>query len=93
LAFTGLQSSNHLLAAAVLVRFWRFRWGLLDPFPDMAFFDETFDGFGTDSLTRLLLHRLDDFLDVFGGVVEILIHFLLLFSIEDRRTSATGTII
>ena len=37
----------------------------------MAFFDETFDGFGTDALLRLLLHRLDDFLDVFGGVVKL----------------------
>ncbi len=59
----------------------------------MAFFDETFDGFGTDALLRLLLHRLDDFLDVFGGVVEILIDFLLLFCIEDGRAAAPGTII
>ena len=49
------------------------RWGLLDPFPDMAFFDEPFYGFGTDAFTRLVLHRLDDFLDIFGEVVEILL--------------------
>lgn len=59
----------------------------------MAFFDETFDGFGTDALLRLLRHRLDDFLDIFGRVVEILIDFLLLFRSEDRRAPAPGTII
>jgi hypothetical protein len=59
----------------------------------MAFFDETFDGFGTDALLRLLLHCLDDFLDVFGGVVELRIDFLLLFRIEDGRTTAPGTLI
>ena len=93
LAFTGVHASNDLLAAAVLVRFWRWRRGLLEPVPDRAFFDETFDGFGTDALPRLLLHRLDDLLDVFGGVVEILIHCLLLFSSAERRTSATRTIL
>ena len=92
-AFTGVQARNPLLAPALLVRFWRLRRGLLDAFPAMAFFDEPCDRFGTDALTRLLLHGFDDFLDVFGRVVEIRIHFLLLFSIQDRRTSAPGTII
>jgi hypothetical protein len=75
------------------VRFWRFRRRLLDAFPDRAFFDEPFDGFGTDALPCLLLHRLDDFLDVFGGVIEIRRDGLLLFSREDRRASAAGTIL
>jgi hypothetical protein len=59
----------------------------------MAFFDEAFDRFGPDALPRLLFHRLDDFLDVFGGGVEILMDFLLLFGIEDGRAAAPGTIL
>ena len=93
MAFTGLQSRDHPLTTVVLLRFGRWRWGLLDPFPDMAFFHETFDSFSTDALACLLLHRLHDFPDVFGGGVEILIHLLLLFSMKDGRTSVPGTIL
>src|SRR4029434_3916535 len=91
--FTGLQARNHLLFTAVLLRFWRLRRGLLEAFPAMAFFDEPFDGFGTDALARLLFHCVVDFREVFGRVVEIRIHLWLLFSIQDPWTAAAGTII
>ena len=93
LACPGLQARHHRLAPVVLVRFGRLRRSFLDPFPAMAFFAEAFDGCGTDALARLLRHRFDDLLNVFRGVVEILIHFLLLFSREESRTAAPGTII
>src|SRR5207244_3880399 len=93
LAFTGLQACDHLLATAVLVRCWRLRRGPLNAFPDVAFFDQTFDGFGTHAFARLLLHRLDDFLDIFEGVVEILVHCFVLFVRDDRSTSTQWTCI
>jgi hypothetical protein len=93
LAVPGWHARQHCLAPAVWVRFWRLRRGLLEPLPAMAFCEDTCDGFGPDTRLRLVLHRRDDVLDVFGGVVAILIHFVLLCRSAACRTSATGTIL
>jgi hypothetical protein len=92
-ACTGLQAGDQLLATAVLVRGGRLRRGPLQAFPEVAVLEQTVAGFGPHAFARLLLHRLDDFLDIFGGVVEILVHCVLLFRSADRRTSTPGTIL
>jgi hypothetical protein len=91
-AFTGLPARKHLWLTAVLVRCGRLRRGLLDALPDRAFFHEPFEGFGPGALARLLCHGFNDFLAVFGRVVELLRHFWLLFSLKDRWPSAPGTL-
>ena len=78
---------NEQFTPFILVRIRRFGGGFANPFPDVAvFFNESFNGFGTDTLLGLLLQLMDDFLSVFGGILPILLDLLLLVEAERRST-------
>ena len=59
----------------------------------MSVFNKSFKGFGTDTLPGLLLQLIDDFLEVFGGILKILLDFVLLVEAECRSTSSTSLVI
>jgi hypothetical protein len=92
--FTLLSVVHEQFAPFILVRIRRFGGGFAHPFPDVAvFFHESFNSFGTDTLSGLLLQLMDDVLEVFGGILQILLDLLLLVEAECRSTSGARLVV
>ena len=53
----------------------------------MAFFDETFDRFGTHTLMRFLLKQVHHMFQIFGMLLQVLVDLVLFIGREARRTS------
>ena len=92
--FTLLKLVNEPFTTFILVRIRRFGGTFANPFPDVAvFFHESFNGCGTDMLPGLLLQLMDDLLEVFGGILKILLDLLLLVEAECRSTSGARLVL
>jgi len=92
--FTLLQLVHSHFPPFILVRIRRFGGTFANPFPDVAvFFHESFHGFGPDMLPGFLLQLMDDLLEVFGGILQILLDLLLLVAAECRSTSGARLVL
>jgi hypothetical protein len=89
-----VQLVHEYLTTFILVRIRRFGGSFTDPFPDVTVvFNEAFNSFGTDTLPGLLLQLMDDFLEVLGGILQLLLDFVLLVEAEGRSTSGARLVI